>query len=355
MATILKRPSGSYQAQVCVNGKRRAKSFTKLSDARRWVALIEQDLLNGEDPASSLPTSKFIKDYLDTVGARLKNHKCLSEILGFISETQLGDIPLRSVSKKHIEAWIEHRRTVPSRTTGALVKESTIARQFQMLSGFFSWAVQKELLKENPCHGVRKPKDSQPRERVATDDEIERIKHVAGWVEGTPPKTKTQRVAAAFVLSCFTGMRAGEILKLERQWINGNTITLPAEATKTASTRTIALCDRAKAILECVMSLGLEPEIFGLSDFVRDALWRKIRDGANLRNVYDDRGRLIKQGLTFHDGRATFATWAASPGPDGSPRLDVMSLARQTGHKNLKMLMRYYRPDVESFTDRLNQ
>ena len=221
MATILKRPSGRYQAQVCVNGKRRAKSFTKLSDARRWVALIEQDLLNSEDPASSLPTSKFIKDYLDTVGARLKNHKCLSEILGFISETQLGDIPLRSVSKKHIEAWIEHRRTVPSRTTGALVKESTIARQFQMLSGFFSWAVQKELLKENPCHGVRKPKDSQPRERVTTYDEIERIKHVAGWVEGTPPKTKTQRVDAAFVLSCFTGMRAGEILKLERQWING--------------------------------------------------------------------------------------------------------------------------------------
>lgn len=58
--------------------------------------------------------------------------------------------------------------------------------------------------------------------------------------------------------------------------------------------------------------------------------------------------------VVFHDGRATFATWATSPGPDGAPRLDVMVIARQTGHKNLKMSMRYYRPSVESFVERLN-
>lgn len=79
-----------------------------------------------------------------------------------------------------------------------------------------------------------------------------------------------------------------------------------------------------------------------------------MRDKAGLRDEYDSLGRLIRQGLTFHDGRATFCTWAASPGPDGAPRLDVLSLARQTGHKNLKMLMRYYRPSIESFADRLN-
>lgn len=67
----------------------------------------------------------------------------------------------------------------------------------------------------------------------------------------------------------------------------------------------------------------------------------------------DSQGRLIEQALHFHDGRATFCTWAASPGEDGAPRLDVMSLARQTGHRSVKMLMRYYRPDVSTFADRL--
>ena len=150
-------------------------------------------------------------------------------------------------------------------------------------------------------------------------------------------------------------MRAGDMMRIERTWIHGRTLKIPAEAAKTRTTRTIALNDRSMDILKSVMSLGFEPHIFDMSDGIRDALWRKIRDKAGLQEVRDSEGRLIKQGLNFHDGRATFCTWAASPGPDGAPRLDVMSLARQTGHKNLKMLMRYYRPSVESFVDRLNK
>ena len=44
-------------------------------------------------------------------------------------------------------------------------------------------------------------------------------------------------------------------------------------------------------------------------------------------------------------------------GPDpktGVPRLDLLSLARQTGHKNLKMLQRYYRPKSEDIAKRLD-
>lgn len=49
------------------------------------------------------------------------------------------------------------------------------------------------------------------------------------------------------------------------------------------------------------------------------------------------------------------ATWAASPEPKtGAPRLDLLSLARQTGHKNLKMLQRYYRPKSEDIVKRLD-
>ena len=189
--------------------------------------------------------------------------------------------------------------------------------------------------------------------RSATDDEIERLKIAAGWEEGMIPRTKTQRVCAAFVLACLTGMRSGEMMRIERSWIRGNVLWIPMEATKTEHFRKIALSDRARKILDDVVSLGIEPSIWGLSDGSRDSLWRKIRDRAGLGEVRDSQGRLIEQALHFHDGRATFCTWAASPGEDGAPRLDVMSLARQTGHRSVKMLMRYYRPDVSTFADRL--
>lgn len=133
-------------------------------------------------------------------------------------------------------------------------------------------------------------------------------------------------------------------------------IHLPHEVTKTDSRRDVALSSEALRIINLVRELGDKPKLFGaLSDATREALWRKIRDRAGLGPELDSAGRVIREGLNFHDSRATFATWAASPDPKtGAPRLDLLSLARQTGHKNLKMLQRYYRPKSEDIAKRLD-
>ena len=355
MATFKRLESGSYQAQTSVKGVRRAKSFKRLCDAKRWAAQIESDTRAGIPNGARQPTGNFLKQYRQDVTDRRAHPRHMRAVIGCFLEDPISQIPIFEVTSKDVEAWVERRRTIPSRRTGHIVEESTIARQLQTLSAFFSWAIKLGVISENPCHKVDRPHDGPPRERVASDDDLKLLQYVAGWNEGEIPVNKMQRVCAAFLLSCLTGMRAGEMMRIQRSWIHGQTLILPAEATKTATSREIALCDRAKKILDDVCSLGFSPAIWDLTDASRDALWRRIRDKAGLTNEYDEDGRLVRQGLTFHDGRATFATWAASPGPDGSPRLDVMSLARQTGHKDLRMLMRYYRPDVQSFTNRLNQ
>ena len=161
---------------------------------------------------------------------------------------------------------------------------------------------------------------------------------------------------AAFLFACATGMRSGEILRLEEAWIDGRVIHLPKEATKTDSRRDVALSTEALRILALVKEAGHRPQIFGMSDQVRDQVWRRVRDRAGLGPRLDSAGRVIEEGLNFHDSRATFATWAASPDPrTGAPRLDVLALARQTGHRNLKMLQRYYRASPEQIADRLDQ
>lgn len=201
------------------------------------------------------------------------------------------------------------------------------------------------------------PKPAEHRERVASEEEQEAIILASGWDGKTPPLNSTQLSALAFIFSCRTGMRAGEILAIEESWIDGNVIHLPAPATKTNSRRDVALSSDAKRLLNLVIETKKSdsPRVFSrLSDTRRDALWRKLRDRAGLNEVRDSAGNVIIEGLNFHDGRATFATWAASPDPEtGAPRLDVLALARQTGHKNLKMLMKYYRASAEDIAKRL--
>ena len=154
--------------------------------------------------------------------------------------------------------------------------------------------------------------------------------------------------AAVFVFCCHTGMRSGEALKLQRAWISGRTITIPKEAVKTRANRVIALSREAVAVLNDMRAAGRYPTIAGVTDWNRDALFRKVRDRLNLGDVADSEGRVIKQGLHFHDSRAYFCTHAAK-------KIDVLSLARQTGHKSIKMLMRYYRPDAEGIADMLDK
>lgn len=353
MATIRQRGE-KYQAQICCAGHRLSKTFSTLREAKRWAVTKEAELSEGYSPGSRSPVADFFDDYCKFYESRVKKPRHALFVFGYLRRDPLSELPIFSVTPKDIEAWIERRRTIPSEATGKIVTESTIRRQLDMLSGFFRWAVDKELIKENPCHSVRRPDNSGLRERVASPQEIEQLKIAAGWEEGTVPRTVTARVCAAFVFACCTGMRSGEIVRIEKGWIRGNTLWIPLEATKTERFRKIALSKRALAILDDVMAMGFSPAIWGVEDAQRDALFRKIRDRAGLGEVRDSEGRLIEAALHFHDSRATFCTWAASPGPDGAPRLDVMSLARQTGHANVKMLMRYYRPSVGSFADRLD-
>lgn len=89
---------------------------------------------------------------------------------------------------------------------------------------------------------------------------------------------------------------------------------------------------RAAALLALLPRNG--ESVFGVSDALRDALWRKARKRAEI------------VGLTFHDLRHEATTRLAR-------KLDVLDLSRMTGHRDLKSLRRYYNPAAEEIADRL--
>lgn len=342
MASISKTPSGTYAVSYRANGKQFKRTFKDRKSAIRFRDVV------GTSPdvkATRVNVAALLEAYRDERTVLKRGARSESLRLTALTKRAFAQVRLDRLTQRDLQAFVDERCKE--------VAPATVLREIDTLSAVFNWAKEKEFIPTSPTKGLRLPKAPEHRERVASDEDIEKLLLASGWDGETPPTNNMQTVIAAFIFSCRTGMRAGEILQIEDAWIDDCIIHLPAEITKTASKRDVALGRDALRILGLVRE-AKGSDLFQMDTRLRDALFRKVRDRAGLGPVLDSHGNVIKEGLHFHDGRATFATWAASPDPEtGVPRLDVMALARQTGHKDLKMLMRYYRATAQEIAKRL--
>ena len=350
MAFITKTPSGTFSVGYRCEGKSHKRTFKDKASARRFKEFIE---LNPERRSSRLTLTDLLLMYRDSETMKKRGIKQESLRLESLARRDFAQLRLDKITRQTMQRFADMRAQEINPQTGEQISSATLIREFATLSAVFHWAIDRGFMLDSPVRGVHLPKAPEHRERVATAEDIERLLTVSGWDMKTPPENSSQLVIAAFLFSCRTGMRAGEILKIEEAWIEDKVIHLPASATKTNTKRDVAIGKDAMKILNLVRQ-ARGAELFSMRDNTRDELFRRMRERAGLGIVRDSKGNVIREALHFHDGRATFATWAASPDPrTGAPRLDVMALARQTGHRDLKMLMRYYRQTAQEIAERL--
>src|SRR3546814_9180824 len=117
-------------------------------------------------------------------------------------------------------------------------------------------------------------------------------------------------------------MRAGEICGITSDDVHPRFVHLPK--TKNGEHRDVPLSATARQILDLLPETSCL--VFGLSPALLDALFRKARDTAALRDAE------LKK-IHFHDSRREAATRLAS-------KIDVMELARMGGWKNVNILYR---------------
>ena len=78
----------------------------------------------------------------------------------------------------------------------------------------------------------------------------------------------------------------------------------------------------------------LMPDLFSVSSASADSLWRKVCARAGVEDFH------------LHDARAAALTSMAR-------RVDVLTLARISGHRDVRMLSRYYRATATQIADML--
>lgn len=324
MASFDKLPSGQWRAQVARKGVRKSAAFPTKKLAQEWAAKTEADILTqhrGGTPRKTLREAleRYALEVSPTKrrGAweqtRLTLFARQFERLGVLNR-ELIDITPEVLGK-----WRDRKSE-----SGGKLSAETVRRDFTLLSAVFSTARKEwRWLAQNPVSDVRQPAPGTPRSRLPTMPEVLSICRGCGYRPGKPPQSKTEAVAHVFLVSMRTAMRSGEILSLTAKTINLERRTAVLERTKNGDRREVPLSSKAVRLLRQMPAEG-----WGVSSSTLDATWRKVCN------------RVGVEGLHLHDARAWALTQMAR-------KVDVLTLARISGHRNVSQLSTYYRATAE--------
>jgi integrase len=320
MASFRKLPSGLWRAEVFKQGVRQSASFDTKAKAVAWATETESNIMarkRGQVVRKTL--RQCLERYAEEVSPTKKNERWEQTRIRYFCADGFGlpfvDKAADDVTADDIGKWRD------ARLKG--VAGSTINRDLNLLSAVFTTCVREwGCSSRNPIADVRRPANPKPRDRLISWREARAVLRALGW-KMAEPVTLQQESGFAFLMSLHTAMRASEVLKA--RYAGG--IAYLAD-TKNGDAREVPLSARAQRLA------ALCPQ-FSVTGASLDALFRKARIRAGL------------DGFTFHDARATALTRMAR-------RLDVMTLAKVSGHKDINILLNtYYREGAESIGSRL--
>lgn len=320
MASIRRR-GASWRAELYRHGVRESATFPTRAQAVAWAQAREAELTGARLPEHTV--REAMRRYAQEVAPKHRGERWEVLRLRAMETDPLADVRLPALSAVQLAAWRDRRLQS--------VAPATVRREMNLLQGVFKVARREwGWLRVDPLEDVDRPPNPPSRRRRISQDEIERIVLALGY-DGGPPETVSDRVAMAFLFAIETAMRAGEILGLRWEHVGGKSVLLPR--TKNGDQRRVPLSPYARELL-ALLPRGDGP-CFGLEPSQRDALFRKARDRAGIRDLH------------FHDSRAE-AIWRLSK------VFDVMELARVIGHRDLKSLLYYYAADADELADRLD-
>jgi integrase len=319
MASIRKHGK-KWRAEVYKHGTRRSKVLATKAQAMAWAVDVERELEAGGD----IPDKTFgelLEKYRDEVSESKKGYRWEAARIGLLLRDPIADVRLPQLAQPDCAAWRDRRLRE--------VSPASVRREWTLMSHACTVAIREwHWLRENPFTGVKRPANPPPRDRRITQDEIDRILLACGYDE--PPTTAQARVGAAFLFALETAMRAGEIAALT--WANVHERHVHLPRTKNGNKRDVPLSVEARRIIDL---MGDSDPVFGLTADQISGLFRKARDRAMIEDLH------------FHDSRREALTRL-------SKRLDVMQLAKVSGHRDLRILQAvYYAPTVDDLVDQL--
>lgn len=324
---------GGYRAQIKIGAVRDSATFRTQREAKAWAAARESELraqksmAPGELHTVAEAFERYVRDVSSTKRGEQKERLRLEAFMRDFPH--LAAMRLADFKTPQLAEWRDARLKK--------VSASSVVRDINLLRNVFIIARKEwHWIGHHPFDGLKIPLEAPPRDRrVDPWKEVRPLVRALGYVSGRAPATKSEEVALAFLVALRTAMRVSEVLQLGRATldIQRRVATVGHKMQYvTQKPRKIPLTRHAVRLLTPVAHLD---RCFTVDSESMDTLFRR----AKMR-------RMIK-GLQFRDARAEALTRLAR-------KVDVLTLSKISGHKDLEMLSRvYYRESEEDIAARI--
>ncbi|WP_375681597.1 MULTISPECIES: tyrosine-type recombinase/integrase, partial [unclassified Bartonella] len=180
----------------------------------------------------------------------------------------IGNIPYREIKKSHITAGVERRKEKP-----------TAAQNFlKALNGLFNWAIDQELLENNPALGIKRPPlNNKDGFAVWTEEDVEKYYH--HWSHGSH-----ERVWIDVLL--YTGLRRGDAVRIGWNDVKDNIIHLKTEKSKFQTDVFLPILPELAETLK-IGPIGNETFICGKNGnkLVKESFGNLFREACNVAGI----------------------------------------------------------------------
>jgi integrase len=330
MASIVARKTQDGTVSWQVKIRRRgfppvSRTFVRRADAEKFARQAEAEMDRGvfvsRDEAEAVTLAEALRRYEREVSAKKRGH---------------------AQEKNRIKAWLEHplaKRSLAGIRATDIAKYrddrlaagcavATVRLDLAVISHLYAIAAKEwGLAVQNPVRTVSLPSVNNARTRRLDADEEARL-----LSELDRSRNRWAKPIVEFALE--TAMRRGELLSL--QWENIDLARRVAHLpkTKNGDARNVPLSSRAVAVLQA-LPRSIDGRVFPVEDYMIREAWKQACKRAGIED------------LRFHDLRHEATSRLAEKLPN------VVELSAVTGHKDLRMLKRYYHPRAEDLAKKL--
>jgi integrase len=369
MATYRRRGRYSWEAQVRRRGwPSQTKTFDTKAEAEAWAAMIESEMNRGvwldRSEAESTTLGALLDRYEAEVVPALKGAIRERSVLHLWRQTPLAKRTVATVRSGDIaqqrDAWLADG-----------LAPATVLRRLARLSHLFNTA-RKEWGMEslsNPVELVRKPTPNNARtRRVVTPSTTGRHRgHTEDELSRIILASESRALPTIITLAVETAMRRSEIATLRWEHVDLGRRVAHLPETKNGNSRDVPLSQAAvEALAELlpnregtvrrrkapIVPSSLNGAVFavhpdGITQAFERALQRarKSYEAECTEHGREPKSKFLKD-LRFHDLRHEATSRLAS-------RFQLHELAKITGHRDTRMLLRYYHPDAADLAKRL--